>query len=334
MLFERHAEPQDALCGGFMSWQTLATLDRLGIETDALGGHEVCEVALFAGKRSVRARLPAPGMGLSRRALDTAMLARAGAAGTVIEYGVNVARAETGGRLRLADGAQMDCEALFLATGKYELRGLKRDVPPKDDGWMGLRYRLPATAGLRTAIGGAIELHLFDRGYAGLVLQEGATANLCMALRRSRLAEAGGGPLDLLRQLADEVPSLAARLNENDWPSHADAIGLVPYGWRETKGADGIFRLGDQAAVIPSLAGEGIGIAIASGRSAAEAYLNHGAAAVIDWQERFARQARRPVAIASRLKALAEKPSKAKIAMPLARIPGVLRLLAGATRIA
>lgn len=334
LLLERQREPQDALCGGFMSWRTLESLAALGVAPDRLGGQAIDEVALFSGARCVRARLPGTGMGLSRLRLDIALLEAAAQAGASIERGVAVAAADRSGEVRLADGGAVCTDALFLATGKHELRGLKRDADRPGDSWMGLRFRLPASHELRDGVGRAIELHLVEGGYAGLVLQEDGSGNLCMALRRSRLAAAGGDPAALLAMLAEEAPMLADRLTRTDTPPTADAIGLVPYGWRAQAGTPGLFRLGDQAAVIPSLAGEGIGIAMASGISAAAAWRAGGPPAAVHWQRDFALQVRRPVAIAGWLKALAEKPGRARFTLPLARIPGLLRLLAGSTRIA
>src|SRR3546814_6724983 len=103
-------------------------------------------------------------------------------------------------------------------------------------------------------------LHLFDRGYAGIVLQEDGTANCCLAVHRSLLTEAGS-PAALLDRLAARNPALGERLAWRG-PAIIDAVANIPYGCRETCGAPGFFRLGDPAAVIPSLAGAGIGMAI------------------------------------------------------------------------
>ena len=78
-----------------------------------------------------------------------------------------------------------------------------------------------------------------------------------------------------------------------------DAIAAVPYGWHARQTTPGLFRIGDQAGVIPSLAGEGNGIALASGRSAAEAFLQGGREEAPHWQARFGRQSGRPIGRAS-----------------------------------
>ncbi|MGP1282808.1 MAG: NAD(P)/FAD-dependent oxidoreductase [Parasphingopyxis sp.] len=334
LVIERHAETPDLLCGGFVSWRTLETLDRIGLAPGRIGGHRIDRVGLYVGNRSRVARLPRPGVGLSRRRLDDLLRGEAAAAGAELRCGVALSGAEGPGHIRIGDGEAISADALFLATGKYELRGLKRPVGrDAPDPWMGLRWRIAASAALQDRIAGAIELHLFGHGYAGLLLQEDGSANLCMAVRRSRLRDAGGDPMDLLDRLAAEAPNLGARLAGETLPGSADAVSRVPYGWRMREGRAGLFRIGDQGAVIPSLAGEGIGIALASGEAAAKAYLRGGPAAAVDFQRGFARAARRPIAVASALKKLADRPRLARHAIGLAAVPGLVGLLGEATRI-
>ena len=77
LLLERTRETGDALCGGFLSWRTLARLDALGIDRARLGGQAVRRVRLFAGRRRSETTLPAEAMGVSRLRLDGALQAAA-----------------------------------------------------------------------------------------------------------------------------------------------------------------------------------------------------------------------------------------------------------------
>ncbi len=329
-LLERTASVGDALCGGFLSWRTLKQLDTLGVPAAALNGHRVERLRVFAGGRVASARLPAPALGLSRRRLDSVLNAAAEAAGVTIERGVS-AKGWADGVLTLADGERLTPDALFLATGKHELRGLPRGE--RDDGGdpsLGLRVTLSPGPRLARALAGRIELHLFAGGYAGLVVQETGRANLCLAARKSALAAVGGSPDALLARWADESGPFAERLAARD-PGPADAIAAVPYGWRARTTVPGVWRLGDQAAVIPSLAGEGLGIAVASGADAARAWL--AGANAPDWQARFAARAARPLRVARLLRAIGERPALARRLLPLARIPGMMDFMGGATRI-
>jgi flavin-dependent dehydrogenase len=328
-LIERMLETGDALCGGFLSWQTLARLERLGVR--GLDEHPISEVRVFYRQQTAIAALPDRAGGVSRFRLDSVMQRVAQDSGTTLERGIT-ARSYADGLLK-TDGGDFRPEALFLATGKHDVRGFGRPKPT-GDAPLGLRIRLAPHPRLRKLLEHAIELHLFEGGYAGLLLQEDDSANLCMALRKSRFTEAGGDAATLLRQLGNEHPQLGERLSFLSGAPAADAIAAVPYGWRTSKTDPGLFRLGDQAAVIPSLAGEGMGIAIASGAAAATAYLEGGAAAAPAFQRRFFSRTRRPVAVAAMLWHQGERPAMARIAVPLLNaFPALAGFAARMTRI-
>lgn len=325
---DRDEQVGDPLCGGFLSWRTAEQLQNLGVDIHAAGAHRVKRLRLFDGRRTASLDLPHSAYGLSRHALDTAMR------GAANKLGVDVQFDEIRG---LADGVahgkirDWQATSIFLATGKHDVRGQSRPRDAKD-ATLGLRLRLPATPERHRLIAGAIELHLFEGGYAGIVLQEGGSANFCLAMRKSALARAGGSPQEVFAWLARQSPALAERLDD-DWRDvRSDTIGAVPYGWICDTTTPGLFRLGDQAAVIPSLAGEGISIALASGVSAAEHYFEGRSAP--DYQRDFARKARKPVRLAKTAWHLAETRLGARAAIALAHIaPSMIATFADLARI-
>ncbi|WP_294393791.1 nuclear transport factor 2 family protein [uncultured Sphingomonas sp.] len=114
---------------------------------------------------------------------------------------------------------------------------------------------MPPVRALARLVGDRIELHLADRGYAGLVRQEDGSGSLCLAVRRSRLREAGG-PERLSPALGTELPQLGEQMARRSSDTLIDAVANVAYGWHATGTAPGVFRLADQAGVIPSPAGK------------------------------------------------------------------------------
>ncbi len=301
VVLERSATPMDALCGGFLSWSTAGRLRALGVDPAALGAHPVDRVRMFAGVRMAEARLPHACWSLSRLVLDAALLDRAQAAGADVQRGVKVARLVEPG-VELSDGTFMAGTGTILATGKHELRGAGRPHPARDPA-LGLRWRLAGTPPLHEMVAGAVELHLFPGGYAGIAIQEDGSANLCMAVKRSVLTAAGGDPLRMLAILSTSNPALAARIDAaaRD-PGAAQAVANVPYGWITRRHLGAAFRIGDQAAVIPSLAGEGMAIALSSGMAAGRAILEGMDAD--RFQSRFARRAWMPVRVAGAIAAI------------------------------
>ena len=335
LLIERSREPHDMVCGGFLGGDALALLARLGIAPAALGARPIQRARLVAGRHRAQADLPFAAAGLSRRTLDAALLARASEEGAMIERGVAVRRIDPDKScLHLSDESVIGADALFLATGKYELRGATRAVLPDEDPALGLRVRLGASPALARDLDGTIELHLFRRGYAGLLLQEDGSANLCLSVAQSRLREAGGHPEALIAALAREAPRLADRFGAASSVGGWSTVARVPYGWQRREGEPGVFRIGDQAAVIASLAGDGIAIALASAIRAAEAFLHKGAEASRAFQADFADHAHRPIAFAGMLRHWGETPW---IAGPLialfGHVPGLVRRAAAMTRV-
>jgi menaquinone-9 beta-reductase len=332
-VIERTTGDHDTVCGGFLGWDALALLGRLGIDSAALGARPISRLRLVAGRQEVEAPLPYPAAGLSRRRLDAALLEVAAEAGAIVRRGIAVRSADDR-RVRLHDGEEIGCDALFLATGKHELRGLSRPLADRRAALaVGLRAALPPCPTRDEALAGTIELHLFDGGYAGLLLQEDGTANLCLSVSQQRLS-AAGGPLPLLAELTRTHPILAERIGR-DMPEQVIAIAGVPYGWRARATAPGIFRIGDQGAVIASLAGDGVAMALAGGIDAAEALLMRGEDAAVRWQGDFRRHVGPQLAMAGALRFCAERPASRAALMALLRlVPGLTRPAAMLTRIA
>jgi flavin-dependent dehydrogenase len=314
LLVERSEGPRDVVCGGFLGWDALAALGRLGIDAASLDARPIRTLRLVAGRRALEAPLPRAAAGLSRRTLDGALIRAAAGAGAEVLRG-RTARAAGDGAVRMEDGEELRGEMLVLATGKHELRGLERGADLASAP-VGLRASVAAAADLE----GVVELHLFDGGYAGLLLQEDGRANLCLSVARATLRAAGGIEA-LVAQLAHELPALGSRIED---PGPWSAVAGVPYGWRSGHADGPVVRVGDQAAVIASIAGDGVALALRSGAMAAEP----------GFQRRFARQARVPVVAAEMVRGAAERPVPRRALMgAIGAFPALAGLLARLTRI-
>jgi flavin-dependent dehydrogenase len=325
LLLEREAGPHDKICGEFLSGEAVAALAGLGLDARALGAVPITRVEINAGHRQAAAALPFPALSLSRRVLDEAMLERAAAAGVEVQRGVSVRG--------LADGAaqttagDIAAPALLLATGKHDMRGLPRPDGLDEIGFK-MYFRHPA---LSRRLAGTVAVTFFEGGYAGLQPVEGGRLNLCLLVDGAHYRELGSWPALLARLIAE--PALAALADAEPLLPRPLAISRVPYGHLAGPADDGLWRLGDQAAVIPSFCGDGMAIALESGRLAA-AMLAQGASAP-DYQRQLLTRTRRPVRLAMAALAVARHPLGRLAAMAgLSAIPGGLALLARLTRVA
>jgi flavin-dependent dehydrogenase len=276
MLIERASGPIDKVCGDFVSADTIQRLRGLGIDPAALGASRVGRVRLIQGEHVAEATLPFPAMGLSRRVLDDALLRQAAQAGVKVHAGRTVRHLtrEQGGWNVEADGAEpMLAETVFLATGKHDLRDVPRPRSDADAVGMKMYFILGPEAARR--LDDATELTLFPGGYVGLQAVENGRTVLCIAVQRAAFQACGGSWVRLLAAIGDTSRRFSAMLQAGiPLLPRPLAIAGIPYGYQaRAPSANGLFRLGDQAAVIPSLTGDGMAIALHSGQAAADAWL-------------------------------------------------------------
>lgn len=273
LLLERACGPHDKVCGEFLSYEAQEDLAGLEIDVRSFGAVPIRTAAVLRGRSRIETPLPFEGLSLSRRILDEALLDRAARAGAEVRRGL---RATTFGReggtwaVGLEGGERLLAREVMLATGKHDLKGWRRPTGQQPD-LLGFKayWRIVGDSPL----GEAVELHLFPSGYAGLQRVEGGRANLCLVVYQGAFVALGGRWEALLAHLLSTCPALAVTLDGAE-PCGARplAIAAIPYGFVQERG-EGIWRLGDQAAVIPSFTGEGMSIALHSARLAAACLL-------------------------------------------------------------
>src|SRR5580692_8541024 len=89
-LIERESTPRHKVCGEFLSGEALEDLHALGINVASLGAVPIDYVRLAAARRAADAPLPFPAASLTRKALDTALIAEAIATGVRVARGRSV----------------------------------------------------------------------------------------------------------------------------------------------------------------------------------------------------------------------------------------------------
>src|ERR1700744_3767008 len=166
-LIEREATSRHKVCGEFLSGEALEDLHTLGINVRSLGAVPIDYVRLAAARRAAEAPLPFSAASLTRKALDTALIAEAIAAGVKLERGRSVqalSRATANvWQVTLNDGATREAPTVFLATGKHDLRGHTRPKDPHQ--WVAFKMYYRLSAAQTADLGDASELTLYAGGY-------------------------------------------------------------------------------------------------------------------------------------------------------------------------
>ena len=293
----QRARPATRLCGGFLSWRTLETLERdrrrgAARSTATTSAGCGCSRARARPRRGCRARRSRCRAGGSTRCCWTTRsppARRSSAASRCARRRDDASAWPT--------TATIAADALFLATGKHDLRGLARPVDARrrpDAGPARPARRRPRRS--TALVGGTIELHLFDRGYAGLARQEDGTVNLLH----------GGAPLAADRGRVARRPARRARPRSRRGSASGspiarrgaaiDAVANVPYGWRARRhGAGPVPARRSGARASPASRARAWGSRSKAALRAATAYLRGGPDAAVAYQQRLARDLAAPV---------------------------------------
>jgi flavin-dependent dehydrogenase len=332
VLVERESVTQHKVCGEFLSREALLYLEQLGVDVAALGAVAIRRVRLAGGGE---ADLPFVAMSVTRRRLDEELLRLAAQAGANILRGSSVQAIERMGEtwsLKLDGQPAIEGNDVFVATGKHDLRGRARPKGKQPDlvaFKMYWRLRPSQTA----ALDGFVELMLYRGGYGGLQRVEEGAANLCCLVQRTELQRLGGRWDNLLAAMQADCALLRERLQGAEPLLEKPlAITSIPYGYVRSN-SDGVWSLGDQAAVIPSFTGDGMSIALHSGSLAAAMYLRGESAAA--FQQRLRSDLGKQVSLATTIsRGLVWPPSRSVLLAAVRLWPGMLGTVARQTRIA
>jgi flavin-dependent dehydrogenase len=335
-LIERELAPRHKVCGEFLSGEALEDLHALGIDVASLGAVPIDNVRLAAVGRAAEAPLPFPAASLTRKSLDTALIAKAVAVGVRVERGCSVrtlARTPSSmWRATLDDGTTYEAKTTFLATGKQDLRGFRRPDDPKR--WVAFKMYYRLAPGQASELERASELMLYPGGYAGIQPVEGGIANFCWVIQKRYLAREGNRWENILAKMQRDCPHLAMRLAGAE-PMLAKPIAVthIPYGYIRRSTEDGLYCIGDQAAVIPSFTGDGISLALHTARCATAAYLAGEPAPLFQARLRSALRAQMRLAEFA-ADGLNNALARAVLPFCLKVWPGVMRVTATLTRVA
>ncbi len=323
ILLERSTGPTDKVCGDFLSAETVESLISLGIDPRSFGAAPIRRVRITRGGQTAETTLPFAAMGLSRRILDEALLNAAGRAGADIRRGETV-RSLTPGWTAQTGTRTLQSGTMFLATGKHDLRDLPRDRSAK--GSIGIKlYFRPGPD-----IAGAVELVLFPGGYAGVQPVGDGQAVLCVAVGHAAFPGSWPALLALIRQSSARFAALLDA--GGPLTPRPMAVAGIPYGYQSPAALPGLFRLGDQAAVIPSLTGDGMAIAVHSGTQAAQTWLSGCSSA--EYQAELGRMLGTQMRFAGLLHGAGMLGPVQPLAVMIGRLfPGLLRYAARRTRL-
>jgi flavin-dependent dehydrogenase len=331
---ESGALGRDKVCGEFLSPETMTDFVALGCERDIEALQPVAmRTVLVTTARGGALRFTlegAPALALTRRAMETVLAARARQLGVEVLERCPVTSTEPsrGGWRWCSPRREGSADVLVAAFGKRSHLDADFDLPrarePEES--VAVKAYFDAPSGLESDV----ELHLVRGGYVGLNPVEGGRLGLCALL--------DGEPTTDWGRLSDRFASNAVLRERLDRLGHPKGPirGLARFGFgpqRIVARRDESIALlcGDAARLMPSFSGDGIAVALRSGRLAAVA-LSDGDPArryLRNYRAEFSRRFR----FATLLHRAFFRPALAELLMPLlSHQPRVTQRLCAWTR--
>jgi hypothetical protein len=221
-------------------------------------------------------------------------------------------------------------KAVALASGKHNIRGIAR----QPGSMVGFKMHLAPTRAAQASLYSLVRLVAFPGGYVGLCLVEDGGLSLAWNIESAVLQSVGTSWSEqsvYMARASDHFGDLIGGAKPL-WDKPL-AISGLPYGFLRTAPiAPAIYPVGDQLAVIPSFAGDGTALALASGIAAARAWLagENGCA----FQSRLVARHRARFRLVGALDRVIASPLLRRVGLSVAqRMPGAVTKLVAATRL-
>jgi len=240
-LFEKSVFPRHKVCGEFLSPEVEAVFSRLGVlqAFQTAGPAPIRRAVLHLGGRVKRWALDPPAYGLSRYALDWALVQAAAARGAEV----------------IRDMRKPERGPVVLAHGR-------RQLSPRGRRLFGFKAHFAGSTD------DSVELFFFSRCYVGVSPVEGGLTNVCGLVPEAALSVLGFR----IDALLDFEPALKERLKplrrNMEWlitaPVTPDRRFARPTG-------EALFPAGDALGFIDPFTGSGILSALLTGRAAGQA---------------------------------------------------------------
>lgn len=267
-VFEKNRYPRHKVCGEYVSNEVVPYLKSLGVALDMAVPIEYLELTTRKGA-SFSSKLPLGGIGISRYALDHSLCKRGVEQGVTFYFDTVIGITFTRDvfEVRTTDSGPFKARMVIGAYGKRSNldKTLKRSFINQKSPWLAVKahYDFPEFPQNKVA------LHNFQGGYCGLSKTETNAVNMCY-LASYRNFSLYRSIDEFNEKVLSENPNLKYFLNKAQplWKKPL-SIAQVSFAKKETI-MNHILFCGDTAGLIHPLCGNGMAMAIHSGKLAAE----------------------------------------------------------------
>ncbi|SMD42109.1 Dehydrogenase (flavoprotein) [Aquiflexum balticum DSM 16537] len=277
LLIEKKTYPFHRVCGEYISNEVKEFLKKEELFPQEIGPSKITKFLLTSIKgNEAKMDLDLGGFGISRFALDFFLYQKAKDVGVkfLLQSQVEEVEFETQGNrfiLKLNKGDSYSADHVLGAFGKRSKvdKAMNRSFMHQRSPFIGVKYHIKTDFDANT-----VALHNFDGGYCGINQVENGIFNLCYLGSKEQLRQYGNIP-EMEKNVLHKNPHLKHLFLNSQFifekPEVINEINFSPKKPVENH----ILMIGDAAGLITPLCGNGMAIAIHTGKLAAEALLQN-----------------------------------------------------------
>lgn len=278
-ILEKKIFPREVLCGEFLSHEVVGAFTEFGIKDQFLSLHPnaVSSFRLYPQRgKPIEQELGFEAFALKRSVLDQFLLTTARDFGAVLFQPaecLTIRHNDDSYEMTVTTGegqSTIVSKYVIAAYGKQNIldKRLNRNFTGIHSGFTGIKYHIP-TSTLKDPEPSRIQLYTSPGIYCGVNAVSENETTLCFLYDGSKFAF---DPQEAFSSLSVQNKSFSSlfgqKTPETIRKSRLYGTGNIFFGKRNLV-EEGIYMIGDAAAVIAPLAGDGIGMAIESGKLAA-----------------------------------------------------------------
>ena len=336
LLLERATYPRHKVCGEFVSAESIDVLLQLFSQphkhllSDCL---RTSQARMFVDERVITTAVQPPSASIARIEMDAALWDVASSSGVDARQQVTVQKVGGGGPFRVMSSVgEFAARAVINASGRWSSLSAAATNGNGQAKWIGLKAHFA-----EAAPPASVDLYFFDGGYCGVQPvsltgdHNGGRVNACAMVRA-----------DVASSLA-EVFALHPALKERSqrWQPLSEPVSTSPLLFREPQPLrDGILMVGDAAGFVDPFVGDGISLALRSGKMAAECLIPFFAGKISleearkQYAELYQRQLARVFRMAAKIRRAVDLPRfiRRPILAVLGRVPALTRYMIEKTR--
>lgn len=272
ILFEKEHYPFHRVCGEYISLESWNFLEDLGLPLSDMNLPVIKRVQVSAPNGNmIEHRLPLGGFGISRYAIDHQLAQIARHAGVELVDGVKVtdAKFNSSGFMLQSSGRFIHAQIVAGSYGKRSNLDVKwsrpfvQQKPNKLNNYIGIKYHIrtdhPADL---------IALHNFNNGYCGISQIEDNKYCLCYLTTAQNLQQCDNSIEEMEKKILSKNPFLERIFNNSEFileePVTISQISFEKKSLIENH----VLMVGDAAGMITPLCGNGMSMALHSGKLA------------------------------------------------------------------